>query len=131
MLRAQEQFRIKIGPMATDSSYGANGCFDLGRFQLNADLYIFVILSDGLGWEHASVSIQSKTGKVIERCPTWEEMCKVKETFWDDTDCVVQYHPPKSDYVNHHKYCLHLWRSTEKIMPRPDPALVGGGPSKK
>lgn len=66
---------------------------------------LFCQASDGGGWEHVSVS-------TIERCPTWDEMCKVKSLFWDDDDLVVQYHPPASEYVNNHPYTLHLWRKS-------------------
>ncbi|MEZ3438614.1 MAG: hypothetical protein K1W18_07020 [Oscillospiraceae bacterium] len=62
-----------------------------------------VVFSWGGGWEHVSVSFST-------RCPTWEEMCKVKDMFWNEDECVIQYHPPKSEYVNNHPYCLHLWR---------------------
>ncbi len=62
-----------------------------------------VVFSWGGGWEHVSVSFST-------RCPTWEEMCKVKDMFWNEDECVVEYHPPKSEYVNNHPYCLHLWR---------------------
>lgn len=55
-------------------------------------------------WEHVSVS-------TIKRCPNWNEMCMVKDLFWDDNECVIQFHPPKSEYVNNHPYCLHLWKS--------------------
>jgi hypothetical protein len=55
------------------------------------------------GWEHVSVSYPN-------RCPSWDEMCKVKAMFWNDEETVVQYHPKKSKYKNLHPYCLHLWR---------------------
>lgn len=69
-------------------------------------------------WEHVSASR-------TDRMPTWEEMCRVKDIFWDDTDCVIQYHPPKSDYVNNHLFCLHLWRPIGIELPRPDSIFVG------
>lgn len=69
-------------------------------------------------WQHVSVSTSRRT-------PTWEEMCFVKSLFWDENDCVVQYHPPKSDYVNNHEHCLHLWCWTKGEMPRPPSHLVG------
>lgn len=74
-----------------------------------------------MGWNHVSVS------KKYE-CPTWEEMCFVKGLFWDDPeDWAVQYHPPKSKYVNNHPYCLHLWQPVESTiqMPFPSDILVG------
>lgn len=77
-----------------------------------------IIASDGRGWEHVSASISN-------RCPTWDEMTKIKQLFWDDEDCVIQYHPPKSDYVNNHPYCLHLWRPIDKEIIRPPKSLVG------
>ena len=58
---------------------------------------------NGCVLEHVSVSLR-------RRCPTWDEMCMVKDIFWADEECVVQFHPPKSKYVNFHPYCLHLWR---------------------
>jgi hypothetical protein len=69
-------------------------------------------------WEHVSVSTQ-------ERTPTWEEMCWIKNLFWKEHECVVQYHPPKSEYVNCHPNCLHLWRPTRRKIPMPRSMLVG------
>jgi hypothetical protein len=94
---------------------GNNGAFWV---KLNRGQTVFVIASDGEGWEHVSVSRQ-------DRCPTWEEMCQVKAIFWDGEDCVIQYHPPESEYVNNHPYCLHLWRPTDQAIPLPDSLLVG------
>jgi hypothetical protein len=70
-------------------------------------------------WEHVSVSTSRA------RTPTWAEMCQVKDLFWDEEDCVVQYHPPRSDYVNHHPYVLHLWRPIGVTLPRPPSIMVG------
>src|SRR5262245_31661771 len=64
-----------------------------------------VVMSAGAdshyGWEHVSVSC-------VDRTPTWTEMCFVKDLFWRDDETVVQYHPRKQDYVNHHACCRHL-----------------------
>jgi len=65
-------------------------------------------------WEHVSVS-------VLHRIPSWEEMCRVKELFWADDETVVQFHPRKSEYVNAHPHCLHLWKQVGvevKLPPR-------------
>jgi hypothetical protein len=70
------------------------------------------------GWEHVSVSIK-------RRNPNWEEMCFVKNLFFEDEETVVQFHPPKSSYVNNHEHCLHLWRYTKTEFPRPPTILVG------
>jgi hypothetical protein len=76
-----------------------------------------VVFSWGGGWEHVSVSYPNRT-------PTWEEMCKVKEMFWKDEECVIQYHPPKSEYVSVHPYCLHLWRKVDADFERPPKIMV-------
>ncbi len=76
-----------------------------------------VVFSWGMGWEHVSVSYSN-------RCPTWEEMCRVKDIFWYDNECVVQFHPPKSEYVNNHPYCLHLWRKCGSEFELPPKEFV-------
>ena len=55
------------------------------------------------GWEHVSVC-------PIGRCPTWDEMCTVKDIFWNDEEECIQIHPKKSQYVNFAEHCLHIWR---------------------
>lgn len=95
---------------------GFNGMF---RFYLN-NLPIRVLASDGEGWQHVSVSIERS-----DKCPTWEIMCKIKQLFWEDEDVVVQYHPKKSEYVNNHPNCLHLWRCLTAKFPTPPTILVG------
>lgn len=82
------------------------------------NMLLKIIFSDGDGWEHVSVSCQN-------RMPNWPEMCFIKDLFWDSEDCVVQYHPPGSKYVNYHPLVLHLWRPVGKELPLPDPILVG------
>ena len=69
-------------------------------------------------WEHVSVSLAT-------RCPTWPEMCLIKQLFWDDEEAVMELHPPRSQYVNFHKYALHLWRPIGVAIPQPPSILVG------
>jgi hypothetical protein len=111
-----EKYRVKKGPWATTPQDGNNGLFFLPGFRHGDVMQVFA--SDGEGWEHVSVSMPN-------RCPTWPEMCRVKELFWSDDDCVVQYHPPKSDWVNNHQYCLHMWRPVGVEVPRPPAMMVG------
>lgn len=82
-----------------------------------------VVPKEGPRWEHVSISLQP--GIVAPRCPIWEEMCIVKDLFWDAEDCVVQFHPPRSEYVNESAYCLHLWRPVGVAVLRPPPICVG------
>lgn len=62
-----------------------------------------VVWSFGEGWDHVSVSYR-------KRVPTWEEMCKIKDIFFEEEETVVQFHPKKSEYKNLCETCLHLWR---------------------
>ena len=113
-MKVPEQYRRKVGQLATDKSYGNNGAFFIPFESFD----LMVIASDGEGWEHISVSLK-------HRVPNWKEMCFVKDLFWDDEDCVIQYHPPKSQYVNNCENCLHLWRPINEKIPIPPTLLVG------
>ncbi|HIT11388.1 MAG TPA: hypothetical protein IAB58_01220 [Candidatus Pelethosoma merdigallinarum] len=79
------------------------------------------ILSWGAGWEHCSVSITDR----YKRCPSWEQMCFIKDSFWNDDECCVEYHPAKKDYVNNHEYCLHIWKPIDQEIPTPPSLMVG------
>lgn len=80
-----------------------------------------VIGSWGAGWDHVSVSL-------ADRCPTWDEMCFIKDLCFFDNECVMQLHVPKENHVNYHPFCLHLWKPTARGLdiPRPGKELVGG-----
>jgi uncharacterized protein YaaQ len=111
----QCRFRLRGHPLYSTDLAGNNGAFAIC---LSNGSTAFAIASDQGEWEHVSVSMQ-------DRCPTWDEMCEVKALFWDDEDCVIQYHPPVSQYVNFHPYCLHLWRPTQLEFPTPPTYMVG------
>lgn len=64
------------------------------------------------GWEHVSVS--PYRGKL----PTWDDMCEIKDMFWNDDEVVIQIHPKKSEYVNLVDNCLHLWRNKNMELPK-------------
>lgn len=102
----------------SDSSYGFNGMF---RFIINGQM-IRCIASDGEGWQHVSVTVEGD-----KRPPKWDVMCHVKDFFWEDEHVVMQLHPRKSEYVNMHPGCLHLWRPTSPgvKIPEPPSILVG------
>ena len=76
------------------------------------------IFSYQLGWEHLSVSMPNKT-------PSWEQMCMMKDIFWGEDEVCVEYHPKKSEYVNNHPHCLHIWKPREQEIPTPPSILVG------
>lgn len=118
MFHVPNKFRLRNGILGSDDSYGNNGFFVIpNRFAPGNKSVLAVQASDGDGWEHVSVSIEF-------RCPTWDEMCYIKNIFWDDEDCVMQLHPPKSKYVNNHQFCLHLWRPISENILIPDSSMV-------
>lgn len=112
--RRLEKYRIKTGRLASDETFGNNGAFFI---PLKGDT-LAVIVSDQDGWDHVSVSLQ-------KRCPSWNEMCFVKDLFFDPEEAVMQLHPPASTYINCHEYRLHLWRPQEKRIPMPPTYMVG------
>ena len=116
-----ELSRLHQGPLASDFTDGNNGAFALSS--PHPGRVLFCIASDGEGWEH--VSTRAVTSNDRSHTPTWDEMCYVKRLFWDDEDAVVQYHPPRSMYVNFHPNVLHLWRPVGLSVPIPPPELVG------
>lgn len=108
ILSRVEKARVTKGPLASDPSFGNNGLF-VFRFE---DNIIKAIASDQMGWDHVSVSL-------IDRCPTWDEMCFIKDLFFEEEETVIQYHPPKSVYINHNPHVLHMWRNqtADIILP--------------
>lgn len=114
MFKVPEQYRVKEGVLASDESYGNNGAFKIPFESYN----LGVVASDGRGWEHVS-------GSLFNRVPNWKEMCFLKDLFWSEEDCVVQYHPPKSEYINNNPYVLHLWKPINSEIPTPPSILVG------
>jgi hypothetical protein len=78
------------------------------------------VVPETQGWEHVSVSMLSQPRSI----PTWDEMCLVKRLFWEPEDCVVQFHPPASRYVNTNAGVLHPWRLAATPFPMPPIDLV-------
>lgn len=103
--------------LISDNSYGNHGAAIVPNGK-GADL--LVIAADAEGWDHVSVTV---IGRV--RCPNWDEMCLIKSLFWEDDECVIQFHPPASQYVNQHLYCLHLWKPHNYEIPLPPTTLIG------
>lgn len=120
MFHVLNKHRVKDHPsLGSDDKIGNNGCF---KIPLDKDVIAWAIASDGHGWEHVSVHVEENG---FDETPTWDEMCMIKEMFWDEEDCVIQYHPPKSDYVNNHPNVLHMWRPVGSEIQRPPSILVG------
>lgn len=124
MFKTPNQYRDRTHPkMGSDNTAGNNGFFNIPHHKISN--YVFrVMASDGMGWEHISVSVAQKD-KNASRCPTWFEMCYIKDLFWDAEDCTIQYHPKKSQYVNVHEFCLHIWRPINAEILQPPREMAG------
>lgn len=98
--------------------YGSIGDETCGVFKLKGEgVTLRIVASIGDGWEHVSVSTEG-------RCPTWDEMSMVHRRFFRDDEVVMQLHVPIKDHINVHGFCLHLWRPTDKEIPRPSGWMV-------
>jgi hypothetical protein len=123
MWKIPEQFRIQDPRLPFHQN--AENCPDCGVFLLQPKIgnrRLLAVASNGGAWEHVSVSVRE--GNKV-KTPVWEEMAHVKSVFWGEEDCVVEYHPPRSVYVNCHPNVLHLWRPLEQKIPLPPSIFVG------
>lgn len=122
-----------IPSFRTTDADGMNGCFCI-PMDPTSRVIAMVIASDGrmareegidIPWEHVSVRMGEKhNGTRRDRTPTWDEMCIIKGLFFNREECVVQFHPPESQYVNQHPNVLHLWRLKEGEFPTPPKICV-------
>ena len=115
-----EKYRVKTGEWETNPNEGMHGLFFIPNHSAHHPP-LKVISSgcgDGTNREHVSVSLPNRT-------PSWEEMCKIKDLFWGEEETVIQFHPPRSEYVNNHPYCLHLWKKEGENMETPPSILTG------
>ena len=78
---------------------------------------VFIVFSWGGGWDHVSASYTN-------RCLTWEEMCIVKNIFFNLDETAIQYHPAEKNYVNNNPYTLHLWKPQNEKIPLPPKEMV-------
>jgi hypothetical protein len=124
-LKQKPDDKIEAGRLRVGHYASAPGTI-WGAFQVMGpcDRILRIICGDGRdigelgGWEHVSVSIEGK------HPPNWQEMCWVKDHFWEAEETVVQFHPKQSVYKNLHPNCLHLWRSIEHELELPPQILV-------
>ena len=108
-----EKFRvtnnIMINSMYVPQKEGSvEGYFVIqyGKRKLN------VICGVGEGWNHVSISLR-------HRCPTWDEMCFIKDLFFKSDETAIQFHPCKDQYVNVGRYVLHLWQPMDQEIKLP------------
>ena len=123
-MRNREEIKNRSGmQIKTEGEDGFAGTFYTnkvisknGKVKLENPLNF--IFSNGCGFEHLSVSTPT-------RCPTWDEMCIMKEVFWNDDEVCMQLHPKKEEYVNNHPFCLHIWKPIKQEIPIPPSIMVG------
>ena len=109
-----DKYRIKEGPWGTPVETPWGAFF----IPLQSNIMKVICAPMDSEWQHVSVSLRN-------RCPNWEEMSHIKSLFWAESDTVLQFHPKKSEYVNMHPYCLHLWKKRDVDHELPPSLLVG------
>lgn len=101
--------------------YGNAGDETCGVFRMPSPIdgqTMIIVAAQGNDWDHVSVSRTS-------RCPNWPEMEFIRRMFFNDDETVVQFHVPRTDHINVHPYCLHMWRPQKVELPRPPGWMVG------
>jgi hypothetical protein len=68
-------------------------------------------------WDHVSVSRKT-------RAPNWQELDHIYRLFFRPDETAMQLHVPKSEHVNTHPHCLHLWRPIGAEIPKPPAIFV-------
>lgn len=111
-----EACRITWGRMASDASYGMNGGFIVPGPR---GIKLICLVSDKGGFEHVSVERGKPGDKIATKVPYWDELCFIKDFFWQPEETVIQYHPAHSVYVNIHPGVLHLWKCIDQPFPVP------------
>lgn len=67
---------------------------------------------DGRRWRHLSLSRRDRA------MPTWEQLVEVKEAFLGPEAVALQVLAPRSEWVNIHPTCLHLWECLDgRVTP--------------
>jgi len=69
-------------------------------------------IHDGKNWLHVSCARKSKL-------PSWDDLGRTKNLFIGSDKLALQVFPPQSEYVNDHKFTLHLWHCIDQ-RPLPD-----------
>src|SRR5262245_3564438 len=119
-MKVPEQFRDSTTPPYLSKPGDLFGVFIVPANHAPHGRALKMIAADGqeTGWDHVSVSLWQPNQR-IKQLHTWREMCFVKSLFWDESECVVQFHPPQENYVNLHPGVLHLWKQTNGAFPMP------------
>ena len=94
--------------------------FDGASYRSRTKLAVIIsccIEADDKHWVHLSISHR-------DRLPTWSELVSAKELFLGKEALAIQVFPPRSQWVNDHPYCLHLYQCLDET-PVPDFRKLG------
>lgn len=101
--------------------YGGIGDETCGVFLVPSpidNIWMRIVASSDLGWDHVSVSR-------AKRCPNWPEMEYVKRLFFAPHEVCMQLHVAESEHLSVHDFCLHLWRPNDGTkIPQPPSITV-------
>lgn len=119
-----ESCRMNLAAFETTKRGDRRGLFMVRR----PGIQVTIIVDEGdrSGWEHVSVSVKINhpTLGIVDHTPSWDVMCQVKSMFWEPEECVLQFHPPASVYVNTKANVLHLWKRVGVNAETPPVDLV-------
>ena len=91
-----------------------NGAFIIPYVVGPKPVELKVIAARGGGWDHVSVSTET-------RCPSWYEMSFIHRKFFKIDEVAMQLHVTVANHINIHPYTLHLWRPHSKMRRIPMP----------
>ena len=101
--------KYRLFPVCLTQLPATEGAFMIGKLK--------VVAASADGWDHVSVSTET-------RCPTWDEMEKIKRMFFREDECAMQLHVPESEHICIHPHVLHLWRPHAAEIPLPPREMV-------
>lgn len=89
--------------------------------------YYLVKFSQTQDFQRVNVSLLDNDKKMIYRFPTWDEMCEVKETYFDPNWAAIEVHNYKTEMNMKKKedYSIDIWMPFTKELPLPPTFLVG------
>lgn len=121
MFKVPEQFRVRKGRLASDSSFGNNGIFfvpagkelalDNQGTPTQVPYFLLIVASNQEAWEHVTIMIHTIAAP---RAPIKQEVEIVRNMFWNSKDDHVFQYMPSDKYKEEAPLCCHLWRKVVK-----------------
>jgi hypothetical protein len=99
--------KIKGLQLGTLEEWGGIGALE--RKDLPACSVVFCRNESGK-YDHVSIA------PIDGHTPTWDEMCTLKDLFFNDDEECVQIHPKAGEYVDIKRNCLHLWHRVDGTL---------------